>query len=1149
MYKRFAFLALALALVVGGAWAQRVTGSISGMVLDPQGSAVPAAKVTVLNAGTGAKYELESNSTGQFVVPDLPPASYKVTVIRDGFKTYETTIIVRVGVTSVVDAKLQLGATSSVVMVESSAIAADTTKATVQGTVDSTRIESLPLNGRNFLDLAQQEPGVQIVDGGTFDPTKNQFAGVSVGGRSGRVTRIQVDGVDITDETVGTTVANISNESIQEFGIQQSSLDVSTDVTSSGAVNIITRSGSNQFHGSGFGFFRNAKWASDLRLDKTSPSTAEPPFDREQVGGRASGPFVKDRLFWAVDFEYNNQDGQQFTNIPQFTQFTGAFGVPLDERLASGRLDWNVTNNLRGFYRFQHNYNNAVTGFGANDLSAFANLNNTNIHVIGADYTRGRWTHSGRFSYVNFNNFIVDANAAAGTPTTLDPAGNPILIRITNFLTVGPDVLAPQSTFQDNHQSKYDASYVWGKHTFSLGAEHNRIDQFVYANFFGLAPRISASYNAGTQAFAATSPFGPGGITNPLNFPLNNVRVGNGLGYFSEKPALGYPFGGTTNHRLAFYLADSWKVTPNFSLSYGVRYSWHSNIDNSDLERAPLIGVFDPTLVGKPHRDANNFGPQIGFAWNVFGDGKTVIRGGAGIYYETNLFNSILFDRVVNIPAGIGNSRPNITSGSPLVLDPGTGATLFNFTTNCTGLPGNSCFGAPLGAVITFTQQAQALFQAAAGALAAGYPQPGIPPLFNTSLSAAGSLIDPNYKTPYGAQMNIGVQRELRPGLVLSVDYTRNRGVHFNQTRDRNRLGAANSLNVPAAQVVVANTLTACGAATVTAALVSCPNFAGARAVRLSDFVGRGLGAGSGVDGEVFSGQNRNFRDMGIIEPIGLSLYQGLQMRLTGKMGTWGWFRNINTNLTYSLSRFESTGVDQDFLSGSAFNDRPTAFYGPAGLDRTSQVGLTFTWDMPGNFRVSTTNAIRSALPSSLFLPLTSGGADEIFYSDLDGDGVTQDPLPGTNRGSFSRGVSAAGLATMIANYNSSVAGTLAPAAQALVQSGLFTSAQLTQMGAVITAIAPPPAGQVNNDSFFTTDVRFSWRYKVTERVTVEPMLEVFNLFNVANYAVLSNTLDGGAGDPNGTIASTRTARVGLGSGSFSSGIPRAAQFGFRVSF
>ncbi len=562
-------------------------------------------------------------------------------------------------------------------------------------------------------------------------------------------------------------------------------------------------------------------------MNKTSPTNDEPPFDRQQVGGRASGPFIQDRLFWAVDYEYNNQDGQQFTNTPSFSNFTSAFSVPLDERLTSGRLDWNATNNFRGFYRFQHNYNNAVTGFGGTDLSAFANMNNTNIHVFGADYTRGRWTHTARFSYLNFNNFIVDGNAGAGTPATADPSGtNPIRLIITGQLTMGPDSLAPQNTFQDNKQSKYDGSYVWGKHTWSFGAEWNRIEQFVYANFLGLAPQITASFNATTRGIANGNPFGPGGEGNPLNFPTLNIRIGNGLGYFSEKPALGYPFGGTVNHRLAFYAHDSWKVTPHFTFNMGVRYTWHSNLSNSDLARVPLISLFDPTLGGKPHRDGNNFGPQAGFAWNVFGDGKTIIRGGGGIYYETNIFNSILFDRVINLPGGIGNDRPTLSSASPRVLHPATGAVLFDFTTGCTGLPGNNCFagsGQPLGAVMPFATQAQSLLQAAAASLAAGFPQPGVQPLFNSTLNGT-DLIDPNYKSPYGAQMNIGVQREIRPGLVLSVDYTRNRGVHFNQIRDRNRLGAANTLNVATAQQSLALTLAACGVATVQAGITAnCP--------------------------------------------------------------------------------------------------------------------------------------------------------------------------------------------------------------------------------------------------------------------------------------------------------------------------------------
>jgi len=1168
--KLLVCLALAL-LVFGSAQAQKVTGSITGTVLDPSGAAVPGAKVQIANEATGYKNEISSTAEGSFVVADLPPASYKLRISLAGFKTFETTISVRVGTAVTVEAKLVIGEATSIMTVESSAVVVDTVKATVQGVVEATRIEQLPLNGRNFLDLAQQEPGVQVVDGGNFDPTKNQFAGVSIGGRSGRVTRIQVDGVDITDETVGTTVTNISNESIQEFGIQQSNVDVSTDVTSSGAVNIVTRSGSNELHGSGAFFFRNQNLGADQRLDKTVPSTDKPPFDREIIAARVGGRFIKDKLFWHMEYEYTNQDGQRFTNIPEFPQYTGAFSVPIDERLASGRLDWTINSRWVAFYRFNHNYNNGVTGFGARDLTAFANLNNTNFHVMGADYRGTNWTHGIRFSYLNFNNFIVDANAAAGTPQTLDPGGRPLLVRINGFLNdVGPDLLAPQQTFQDNKQTKYDANWIRGQHTFSFGAEWNKIDLFGFANFFGLAPRIRANYTAATRAVAATNLFGPGGIQNPLNYPTNQIRISNGLGYFSEKSALGFPFGGAINHRLAFYGHDSWRVTRNFTMNYGVRYSFNSGQNNHDLPRTSIIALFDPAMAGVPNLDTNNFGPQAGFAWNVFGDGKTVIRAGAGIFYETNIANNFIFDRVANIPPGIGNAVTLSTNASPLVLDPVTGATLFNFSTQCAGLPGNSCFGngAPLGAIIPFVLQAQQLFVAANAALAANYPAPGVPPLFDTVLSSAasGAFIDPQYKTPYGIQMNIGMQREIKPGLVFGVDYIRNRGVHFNLATDRNRSGAADTLNVATATAAVSATNAAFGCgALATAAATNCAIAAGAT---IGNYAGNGLGAGSALDGFAFQGRNPNFRDVVVNGSQGVSLFQALQFRLQGKLGGWGWFKSTSANINYSLSRFESTGADQDFLSGAGFNDRPTKFYGPSNLDRMHQVVVGLTVELPKNFRIATTSAFRSPLASSLFLPSTTAGADEIFFSDLDGDGVTQDPLGLTNppRGAFSRRVSSSDLNRLIASYNSGVVGQqITPAGQALVSAGLFTQAQLQGLGATVLGGVPlPNDGVVNNDGFFNTDLRFSWTYKITERVRIEPMIEVFNLFNIANYGVFTNVLNGAAGDANGTkrtaqegaacataglACGTNPVRFGAGSGSFSPGGQRAFQLAVRVSF
>ncbi len=625
--------------------------------------------------------------------------------------------------------------------------------------------------------------------------------------------------------------------------------------------------------------------------------------------------------------------------------------------------------------------------------------------------------------------------------------------------------------------------------------------------------------------------------------------IGNGLGYFSEKPALGFPHGGSINHRVGVYVHDNFKVTPHFALNYGLRYNWNSSLSNHDLQRTPLLGVFDPELAGFPRRPADNFAPQAGFAWNVFGDGKTVIRGGAGLFYETNIFNNLLFDRVLMVPPGLGNDVAVINQGSPLLLDPATSAVLFDYSTDCIGLPGNSCIGAAIGKVIPFAQQGQQLLQQASASLAANWPQPGVEPLFNQILTTEGSVLDNNYKTPYGIQFNIGVQRELRPGLVLSLDYVRNRGVHFNLVRDRNRVGAANTLDVATAQAAISATLSDCGAATIDAAIVSCAANDGDPAT-IGNFADEGLGAGTGPDGFAFGGENRNFRSIGIVEPTGLSLYQALQFRLRGDLGRHGPFRRVTTNITYALGRFESTGLDQDFLSTSAFNDRPTQFFGPANEDRLHQIGFSFLVDLPWGIRFNTASKIASGFASSMFLPLTTGGADEIFYSDLDGDGVTQDPLTGTNRGSYTTNrVTSGNVNKFINRYNSTVAGTLSPAAQALAQAGLFTPDQLTALGAVITSVTPAPAGQVNNDWFYNTDIRLSKVFKIRERLTIEPMVECFNIFNIANYASLNTVLDGGIGDINGTPKGSEPTRVGQGSGSFSPGVQRAFQFGIRVSF
>jgi hypothetical protein len=277
------------------------TGNIQGTLTDPSGAVVAGAKITITNKDTAQALRVTTSSAGTYNSGALVPGEYIVRAEAAGFKTVEEGVVVKVGVVSSVNLSLQVGAANTVVTVAEQSVTVNTEQASVQGVLSKDQIENLPVNGRNFLDLAQLEPGVQIQDGADFDPTKVGFSSISVGGRFGRTARIEVDGVDVSDETVGTTTENIPASAIDEFQISQSTLDLSNELTSSGAVNVTTRSGSNNFHGEGFALFRDSSFSAAL---PGPPS----PYQRNQDGGNFGGPILKDKVFFFLDAEHTNQN-------------------------------------------------------------------------------------------------------------------------------------------------------------------------------------------------------------------------------------------------------------------------------------------------------------------------------------------------------------------------------------------------------------------------------------------------------------------------------------------------------------------------------------------------------------------------------------------------------------------------------------------------------------------------------------------------------------------------------------------------------------------------------------------------------------------------------------------------------------------------
>ncbi len=527
---------------------------------------------------------------------------------------------------------------------------------------------------------------------------------------------------------------------------------------------------------------------------------------------------------------------------------------------------------------------------------------------------------------------------------------------------------------------------------------------------------------------------------------------------------------------------------------------------------------------------------------------------------------------MLNNPPGFGNDTPVLSAAAPDLIDPGTGLCLFRATNfrstpgQCDVAGGVNLFNSTNGSLknsIAAVNVMQRTLQSVTAALGANFPPPGVPPLFDQVLDAAGSIIFNKYKRPYGLMFNIGFQHELRPGLVVSVDYLRNRGVHFNQTTDLNRIGAANTLNVATARAAINDTA---NAFRITGGATPCSGLTASTAINcvilnggsILDFADNGLGSGSALDGFAFQGVNPNFRTMGFIQSQGLSTYNAFTINLRGRLGSYGLFKNMTGNFSYALSRFESSSGDQDFIGASVLNDTPTKFFGPTGLDRTHQFSMGMLVDLPYGFKFNTVNRIASPLSQSVFISGTNLGPAEIFFTDLDGDGTFDDPLPGTNRGAFGRSVkNGRELNTLISAFNQQVSsGGITPAGRALVSAGLFSESQLRALGGVFnngTLIDLAPQDQVGLDPFFNTDIRLSWSYRVREGVSIQPTVEVFNLFNIANFDTpgnrLGSLLDASPGSINGTSPGLRSNRYGLGSGSFAPGLPRAFQFGIRVDF
>ena len=473
---------------------------------------------------------------------------------------------------------------------------------------------------------------------------------LSFSGDVGSGTRISVDGIDLTDEIVASAALNLSQEAIQEFQVSRSSFDSSTGLTGAGAVNIVTRSGSNAWHGPGLATLRTDHWAARLG-DQPAP------FDREQYAARLGGPLLRDRLFAFASVERTSQDAAVATRIPGFPQFDRNWPLPYSETMWNARLDWNTRGGTRAFARYLRDENAGEAtgrlGLGGTQLTPFQTRVRGEQAVLGLDLAGRRVTHSFRLGYLD-TDWLVGTTRLTDVPQVRGADGRAVLVSfvplgafdyVNNPPLIGPSVMPTTHLLQRNYELRYDGAVQAGRHLLRWGGLFNRVRVNWFASFFGSAPEVDIAVNSETQAQCG----------DDLGcYPVTSFVLGNGLGYVSETPALGQPFGGGINDRLHLYVADDWALSPRLSLALGLRWVHEPGQTNADLAKPPLLAEFDSALARRDREVWTDFAPRLGLAWDTGGDGRTVLRAAGGLYYDVNVFNTTLFFRQPFLPYGIG---------------------------------------------------------------------------------------------------------------------------------------------------------------------------------------------------------------------------------------------------------------------------------------------------------------------------------------------------------------------------------------------------------------------------------------------------------------------------------------------------------------
>ena len=762
--------------------AQAPVGSLTGTVHDTSGGVMPGVAITVTNKDTGMQRQIASSAEGLFSAASLPAGAYTVTAAAEGFHTLEQNATVQAGQVTTLDLAMEIGVASEVLSIKDEAVQIDYASHTIAGVVTQERIESLPLNGRDFLQLSMLEPGV------TASPNKvgqyNKQFDVSIMGASSanNSVRITVDGATVQDSITGGTQQNFSQEVVQEFQLSSTNFDLSTGIGAGGAINVVTRSGGNDFHGSAFFFYRDHNMAAYPYLAHDPNEPASPYFARQQEGFWVGGPIKKEKLFFFSSLEHLKQTAvfSAFPSNPLLMGLGANTASPYHANELTERLDWRINDRNNAFLRYSHDGNNSYAPPGNGDLPSDWN-SNTNWADSGVASLISVLTpatvNEFRYSYTFWSNRNLPPTAAQCPAPCLGLDGPMFTVVGVNNFALGQAPTVPQTRLVRRHTFADNMSMQKGAHSIKFGGYWEyQMGTGIYAYFDPAAavlwsPAQVQAFNATVAApYRIALPTSFNTLADLLKLPVYSFQMG--IGDPSQPPLFDR---GAADHDNLFHLyaEDTWKIRPRFNLNYGLAWSYESGALNHDLTKPTYLApIFGAGGLGAEKQAPHNFSPMLGFAWTVTKDNKTVVRGGAAIYYDTwDVYNRFI-ERVILGPRGTG--RPVL--GDSIFFGAIAGLNGFN------SLPASLVPASLQNEPTTFTgaemERLLPLFVAGA--------EQELGPAGNTSLAVRNvqlfktgqGLIPQNFHLPYSEHASVGIQREVRPDLVVSADFVFRQYLH-----------------------------------------------------------------------------------------------------------------------------------------------------------------------------------------------------------------------------------------------------------------------------------------------------------------------------------------------------------------------------------